>query len=190
MVTFLHRALQQYKDVCSRRSLWLLDSCRCVAKEGSEVWGEWVVCQVSQYPPHLQMYVDEVAIFVFQDRPPSPDDVQTWPSLGWIEVAILEFSIWCTRHASCSLNTCKCISTTLELCFPLYYHGGSTKGQTFSKDEVTCSRARWLCSSTGLCSLRTWAGHHPRQVCQLITSPLALCEDKDKDCMISLTFRI
>lgn len=77
MVTFLHRALQQYKDVCSRRSLWLLDSCRCVAKEGSEVWGEWVVCQVSQHPPHLQMYVDEVAIFVFQDRPPSPDDVQT-----------------------------------------------------------------------------------------------------------------
>ena len=38
MVTFLHRALQQYKDMCSQGSLWLLGSCPCVAKEASEAW--------------------------------------------------------------------------------------------------------------------------------------------------------
>ena len=38
MVTFLHRALQQYKDMCSQGSLWLLGSCPYVAKEASEAW--------------------------------------------------------------------------------------------------------------------------------------------------------
>lgn len=39
MVTFLHRALQQYKDMCSQGSLWLLGSCPYVAKEASEACG-------------------------------------------------------------------------------------------------------------------------------------------------------
>lgn len=194
MVTFLHRALQQYKDMCSQGSLWLLGSCPYVAKEASEAWGgaEWMVCQVSQHPPHLQMYADKVAIFVSQDRPPSPDDVHTWPALGWIEAAILEFSIWCMRHVSCLLILANAFPphwSSASLC-TIMVEAQCTKGQTFSKDQVTCSRARWLCRSTGLCALRTWAGHHPPQVCQLITSPLASCEEKDKHRMTSLTCRI
>lgn len=93
MLTFLHRALQQYKDMCSQGSLWLLGSWPCVAKEASEAWrgvDGLPGLPASLTPPDVCWRSGNICF----PRPPSPGDVRTWPSLGWIEVAILEFSIW------------------------------------------------------------------------------------------------
>lgn len=91
MVTFLHRALQQYKDMCSQGSLWLLGPCPCVAKEVRLGGSGWSARSPSI--PHLQLYADEVGIFVSQDHA-AQVMCRHDSSLGWIEVAILEFSIW------------------------------------------------------------------------------------------------
>ena len=195
MVTFLHRALQQYKDMCSQGSLWLLGSCPYVAKEASEAWRGvdglpgLPGLPASPTPPDVCWQTGNICFPRPSTQPRwCADMTSTWLDRG------CHTGIFHLVYEACKLftYTCKCISTTLELCFPLYYHveAQCTKGKMFSKDEVTCSRARWLCRSTGLCALRTWAGHHPPQVCQLITSPLASCEEKDKHRMTSLTCRI